>query len=119
MLPLEFPAVAASEAMLALQRTTHEVGAPHHWGIVWTRAAFQPGLLPLFSYNGAGLTARRAGAGERERQGSLEVGKRADLIVRDLTMTALDEETVIADLEALLSTGPIMSLRHRMSCTRS
>jgi uridine phosphorylase len=24
---------------------------------VWTRAAFQPGLIPLFSYDGAGLAA--------------------------------------------------------------
>ena len=48
------PAVAAPgvpggvlpEAVLALQRAAREAGAPHHRGIVWTRAAFQPGLLP-------------------------------------------------------------------------
>ncbi|MDQ0911946.1 uridine phosphorylase [Streptomyces canus] len=57
LLPPEYPAVSAPEAVLALQRAAHETGAPHHRGIVWTRAAFQPGLLPLFSYDGAGLAA--------------------------------------------------------------
>ncbi|MCX5260724.1 nucleoside phosphorylase [Streptomyces canus] len=57
LLPPEYPAVAAPEAVLALQRAARETGAPHHRGIVWTRAAFQPGLLPLFSYDGAGLAA--------------------------------------------------------------
>ncbi|WP_217214405.1 nucleoside phosphorylase [Streptomyces sp. AC550_RSS872] len=57
LLPPEYPAVAAPEAVLALQRAAREAGAPHHRGIVWTRAAFQPGPLPLFSYDGAGLAA--------------------------------------------------------------
>ncbi|NUP21403.1 MAG: nucleoside phosphorylase [Streptomyces sp.] len=57
LLPPEYPAVAAPEAVLALQRAARAAGAPHHRGIVWTRAAFQPGLLPLFSYSGAGLAA--------------------------------------------------------------
>ncbi|MBK3574567.1 nucleoside phosphorylase [Streptomyces sp. MBT65] len=57
LLPPEYPAVAAPEAVLALQRAARETGAPHHRGIVWTRAAFQPGLIPLFSYDGAGLAA--------------------------------------------------------------
>jgi uridine phosphorylase len=43
LLPPEYPAVAAPEAVLALQRAAREAGAPHHRGIVWTRAAFQPG----------------------------------------------------------------------------
>ncbi|WP_151476688.1 nucleoside phosphorylase [Streptomyces albicerus] len=55
LLPPEYPAVAAPEAVLALQRAAREQGAPHHRGIVWTRAAFQPGLIPLTSYAGAGL----------------------------------------------------------------
>lgn len=46
LLPPEYPAVSSPEAVLALQRAAREAGAPHHRGIVWTRAAFQPGLLP-------------------------------------------------------------------------
>ncbi|MFF3712690.1 nucleoside phosphorylase [Streptomyces phaeochromogenes] len=57
LLPPEYPAVAAPEAVLALQRAAREQGAPHHRGFVWTRAAFQPGLIPLPSYDGAGLAA--------------------------------------------------------------
>ncbi|MFF5186905.1 nucleoside phosphorylase [Streptomyces sp. NPDC000345] len=57
LLPPEYPAVCAPEAVLALQRAAREAGAPHHRGIVWTRAAFRPGLLPLFRYGGAGLAA--------------------------------------------------------------
>ncbi|MDQ1030614.1 uridine phosphorylase [Streptomyces umbrinus] len=57
LLPPEYPAVAAPEAVLALQRAARKQGAPHHRGFVWTRAAFQPGLIPLTSYDGAGLAA--------------------------------------------------------------
>ncbi|MFD7132849.1 nucleoside phosphorylase [Streptomyces sp. NPDC059894] len=57
LLPPEYPAVSAPEAVFALQRAARGIGAPHHRGLVWTRAAFQPGLLPLFSYEGAGLAA--------------------------------------------------------------
>lgn len=57
LLPPEYPAVATPEAVLALQRAAREQGAPHHRGFVWTRAAFQPGLIPLPSYAGAGLAA--------------------------------------------------------------
>ncbi|WP_210586506.1 nucleoside phosphorylase [Streptomyces sp. GESEQ-35] len=57
LLPPEYPAVSSPEAVFALQRAAREAGAPHHRGIVWTRAAFQPGLLPLFAYDGAGLAA--------------------------------------------------------------
>ncbi|AXG81749.1 phosphorylase family protein [Streptomyces paludis] len=56
-LPPEYPAVATPEAVLALQRAAREQGAPHHRGVVWTRAVFQPGLIPLTSYEGAGLAA--------------------------------------------------------------
>ncbi|MFJ4684175.1 nucleoside phosphorylase [Streptomyces sp. NPDC088789] len=57
LLPPEYPAVASPEAVLALERAAREAGAPHHRGIVWTRAAFQPGLIPLTGYEGAGLAA--------------------------------------------------------------
>ncbi|MFD8718336.1 nucleoside phosphorylase [Streptomyces sp. NPDC059629] len=57
LLPPEYPAYSAPEAVFALQRAARESGARHHRGVVWTRAAFQPGLLPLFSYQGAGLAA--------------------------------------------------------------
>ncbi|GAQ57105.1 nucleoside phosphorylase [Streptomyces acidiscabies] len=57
LLPPEYPAFATPEAVLALQRAARETGAPHHRGVVWTRAAFQPGHLPLFAYTGVGLAA--------------------------------------------------------------
>ncbi|MEU9333622.1 nucleoside phosphorylase [Streptomyces sp. NPDC048290] len=57
LLPPEYPAVAAPEAVLALERAARETAAPYHRGIVWTRAAFQPGLIPLTGYEGAGLAA--------------------------------------------------------------
>ncbi|GAA3773750.1 nucleoside phosphorylase [Streptomyces chiangmaiensis] len=57
LLPAEYPAVSAPEAVLALQRAAREAGVPHHRGIVWTRAAFQPGLIPLNAYERAGLAA--------------------------------------------------------------
>ncbi|MET9084968.1 purine-nucleoside phosphorylase [Streptomyces sp. NPDC004237] len=57
LLPPEYPAYSAPEAVFALLRAARAAGAPHHRGVVWTRAAFQPGLLPLFSYQGAGLAA--------------------------------------------------------------
>jgi uridine phosphorylase len=57
LLPPEYPAVAAPEAVFALQRAAREAGVSHHRGIVWTRAAFQPGLIPLDAYDRAGLVA--------------------------------------------------------------
>ncbi|MFD5626857.1 MULTISPECIES: purine-nucleoside phosphorylase [unclassified Streptomyces] len=57
LLPPEYPAVSAPEAVLALQRAARAAGAPHHRGLVWTRAAFQPGLIPLNAYDNAGLAA--------------------------------------------------------------
>ncbi|MFE5242929.1 MULTISPECIES: nucleoside phosphorylase [unclassified Streptomyces] len=59
LLPAEYPAVSAPEAVLALQRAAETTGAPYHRGIVWTRAAFQPGLIPLptAAYEKAGLAA--------------------------------------------------------------
>ncbi|WP_282795103.1 nucleoside phosphorylase [Streptomyces sp. CC224B] len=59
LIPAEYPAFAAPEAVLALQRTARAAGAPHHRGVVWTRAAFQPGFLPLpvEAYERAGIAA--------------------------------------------------------------
>ena len=57
LLPPEYPAVSAPEAVFALQRAARAAGAPHHRGLVWTRAAFQPGLIPLTAYDTAGLAA--------------------------------------------------------------
>ncbi|WP_420000051.1 nucleoside phosphorylase [Streptomyces boninensis] len=57
LVPAEYPAVSAPEAVLALTGAARDAGAPHHRGLVWTRAAFQPGLIPLDTYNKAGLAA--------------------------------------------------------------
>ena len=47
LVPPEYPAVSSPEAVLALAAAARERGAPHHRGLVWTRAAFYPGLLPV------------------------------------------------------------------------
>ncbi|MFF1378259.1 purine-nucleoside phosphorylase [Streptomyces sp. NPDC058308] len=59
LIPAEYPAFSAPEAVLALQRAARAAGAPHHRGVVWTRAAFQPGFLPLpgEAYARAGIAA--------------------------------------------------------------
>ncbi|MFF3014883.1 nucleoside phosphorylase [Streptomyces sp. NPDC057939] len=57
LLPPEYPAVATPEAVLALQQAARAAGVRHHRGIVWTRAAFQPGLIPLPAYGKAGVAA--------------------------------------------------------------
>ncbi|MFE0104965.1 nucleoside phosphorylase [Streptomyces sp. NPDC059009] len=59
LIPTAYPAVAAPEAVLALQRAARSAGAPYHRGVVWTRAAFQPGFLPLpgDAYERAGVAA--------------------------------------------------------------
>ncbi|WP_253917217.1 purine-nucleoside phosphorylase [Streptomyces sp. MNP-20] len=59
LIPAEYPAFGAPEAVLALQRAARAAGAPHHRGVVWTRAAFQPGFLPLpaDAYERAGVAA--------------------------------------------------------------
>jgi len=57
LLPPEYPAVSSPEAVFALQRAARAADAPHHRGLVWTRAAFQPGLIPLTAYDNAGLAA--------------------------------------------------------------
>ncbi|MFD9075023.1 phosphorylase family protein [Streptomyces lasiicapitis] len=59
LIPAEYPAFAAPEAVLALQRAARAAQAPYHRGVVWTRAAFQPGFLPLpaEAYERAGIAA--------------------------------------------------------------
>ncbi|MFJ6695095.1 nucleoside phosphorylase [Streptomyces sp. NPDC091272] len=59
LLPPEYPAFAAPESVLALQRAAREAAAPYHRGVVWTRAAFQPGFteLPVDTYTRAGIVA--------------------------------------------------------------
>lgn len=59
LLPPEYPAFATPEAVLALVRAARALDAPHHRGVVWTRAAFQPGFLPLpgEAYAAAGIAA--------------------------------------------------------------
>ena len=47
LVPPEFPAVASAEVVLALVAAARERQAPSHRGLVWTRAAFYPGLLPV------------------------------------------------------------------------
>ncbi|WP_240802994.1 nucleoside phosphorylase [Streptomyces sp. A1499] len=59
LIPAEYPAFAAPEAVIALQRAARAADAPYHRGVVWTRAAFQPGFLPLpgEAYARAGVAA--------------------------------------------------------------
>ena len=47
LVPPEYPAVASAEVVLALVAAARERQAPAHRGLVWTRAAFYPGLLPV------------------------------------------------------------------------
>ncbi|AOS63359.1 nucleoside phosphorylase [Actinoalloteichus hymeniacidonis] len=55
----EFPAFATPEATLALAAAAREHGARHRRGVVWTRAAFSPGVLtlPVDEYVRAGVLA--------------------------------------------------------------
>lgn len=59
LIPAEYPAFATPEAVIALQRAARAAKAPYHRGVVWTRAAFQPGFLPLpgDAYAAAGIAA--------------------------------------------------------------
>ncbi|MEV8316924.1 nucleoside phosphorylase [Streptomyces sp. NPDC059900] len=59
LIPAEYPAFATPEAVIALQRAARAADAPYHRGVVWTRAAFQPGFLPLpgEAYAAAGIAA--------------------------------------------------------------
>lgn len=57
--PPEYPAFADAEAVIALRDAAAAQQAPHHRGVVWTRAAFSPGVvqLPTTSYIAAGVVA--------------------------------------------------------------
>ena len=59
LVPPEYPATASPEAVLALLAAARERGAPHHRGLVWTRAAFYPAHLelPMRPYTAAGVLA--------------------------------------------------------------
>jgi uridine phosphorylase len=59
LVPPEYPAVCSPETVLALAAAARERQAPHHRGLVWTRAAFYPGLLPvpMPEYVSAGVLA--------------------------------------------------------------
>lgn len=59
LVPPEYPAVCSPQAVLALEAAARERRAPHHRGLVWTRAAFYPGLLPvpMPAYVKAGVVA--------------------------------------------------------------
>lgn len=47
LVPESFPAASAAEAILALEEAARRNDAPHHRGVVWTRAAFYPGIIDL------------------------------------------------------------------------
>lgn len=47
LVPESYPAAASPEVVLALTAAAHAQAAPHHRGIVWTRAAFYPGIVDL------------------------------------------------------------------------
>jgi len=59
LVPPEYPAVSSPEVVQALAAAAQRHRAPHHRGIVWTRAAFYPGLLelPMRPYVTAGVLA--------------------------------------------------------------
>ncbi|MBX0301220.1 nucleoside phosphorylase [Cryobacterium sp. 1639] len=47
LVPESYPAAASPEVVLALADAARRHDAPHHRGIVWTRAAFYPGMIDL------------------------------------------------------------------------
>jgi uridine phosphorylase len=59
LVPAEYPAVSSAEVVLALVDAARRHGVAHHRGMVWTRAAFYPALLPLPmpTYVSAGVLA--------------------------------------------------------------
>ncbi|MFI9647014.1 nucleoside phosphorylase [Streptomyces sp. NPDC052040] len=100
LLPPEYPAVAAPEAVLALLRAAREAGAPCHRGIVWSRAAFQPGLLPLDAYDRAGLAAI-----EMELSALLVTASLRGLVAGGLLVVDGVNADELVDAEAPFSTG--------------
>ncbi|QYF73450.1 nucleoside phosphorylase [Cryobacterium sp. PAMC25264] len=47
LVPAGYPAAAGPEVVLALAASAHRQDAPHHRGIVWSRAASFPGIVDL------------------------------------------------------------------------
>jgi uridine phosphorylase len=47
LMPQSYPAAATAEVILALIASADAHSAPHHRGVVWTRAALYPGVLDL------------------------------------------------------------------------
>jgi uridine phosphorylase len=47
LVPESYPAAATPEVVLALAAAARQRGATHHRGVVWTRAAFTPGVVDL------------------------------------------------------------------------
>ncbi|WP_022885374.1 nucleoside phosphorylase [Glaciibacter superstes] len=47
LVPESYPAASAAELVIALAQAAGEEEAPHHRGVVWTRAAFYPGVIDL------------------------------------------------------------------------
>jgi uridine phosphorylase len=47
LVPESYPAAASPEVVLALAAAARRQNAPHHRGVVWTRAAFSPGIVDL------------------------------------------------------------------------
>ncbi|MGC7095700.1 nucleoside phosphorylase [Amycolatopsis lurida] len=59
LVPAEYPAFATAETVPALVSSARAHHAPFHRGVVWTRAAFSPGVLrlPMREYLAAGVIA--------------------------------------------------------------
>lgn len=100
LLPPEYPAVASPEAVLALQRAARAADAPHHRGLVWTRAAFRPGLIPLTAYAGAGLAAI-----EMELSALLVTASLRGLVAGGVLVVDGANADELADTEAPFTTG--------------
>jgi uridine phosphorylase len=100
LLPPEYPAVSAPEAVFALRRAAREAGVPHHRGIVWTRAAFQPGLIPLNAYDRAGLAAI-----EMELSALLVTASLRGLVAGGVLVVDGANADELVDEEASFSTG--------------
>ncbi|MEJ7742854.1 MAG: nucleoside phosphorylase [Nocardioidaceae bacterium] len=47
LVPESYPAAATAEVVLALTTAAREHAAPHHRGVIWTRAALYPGVIDL------------------------------------------------------------------------
>jgi uridine phosphorylase len=102
LLPPEYPAFAAPEAVLALQRAAVAAGAPHHRGVVWTRAAFQPGFiaLPGDTYTRAGIAAI-----EMELSALLVLASTRGLVAGGIVVVDGANADELVDEESPFSTG--------------